>query len=342
MDIRNHFQLSQFDKLGDRHQHSFKLTLHQIQTDMRDVHFFFKKKMGFPKLNERGTADVFLGGKGLTVTVHLEAENAPRGKKARHIFTVKQVVAKVDKLKFAIRDSKHDTLIKVLRPLATGIIKKAISKAAEQGIRNGLEDLDRQLIELRDRIERNKQIEGKVSATPSRTRSRRTRTRAPSRATAPLSLPPRSATRSSPTSATPTDGLPRSTSARLPPRLRPATPARHGTRQPSPSCSPVRRIRATPRRPRPRTSAPRLTTPVATPVLLLLLALPLLVDLALLVRALPLRVQEASRTLLLRVSASPWNCFGLLDSERYPRSWCHRCRHWCYCVEHAGHHGCCS
>ncbi|SPO29903.1 uncharacterized protein UTRI_06180_B [Ustilago trichophora] len=161
MDIRNHFKLSQFDKLGDRHQHSFKLTLHQIQTDMRDVHFFFNKKMGFPKLNERGTADVFLGGKGLTVTVHLEAENAPRGKKSRHIFTVKQVVAKVDKLKFAIRDSKHDTLIKILRPLATGIIKKQISKAAEQGIRDGLEDLDRQLVELRDRIERNKQIEGK-------------------------------------------------------------------------------------------------------------------------------------------------------------------------------------
>ncbi|GAC75401.1 hypothetical protein PANT_15c00056 [Moesziomyces antarcticus T-34] len=161
MDIRNHFKLSQFDKLGDRHQHSFKLTLHQVQTDMRDVHFFFNKKMGFPKLNERGTADVFLGGKGLTVTVHLEAENAPRGKKSRHIFTVKQVVAKVDKLKFAIRDSKHDTLIKILRPLATGIIKKQISKAAEQGIRDALEDLDRQLVELRDRIERNKAIEGK-------------------------------------------------------------------------------------------------------------------------------------------------------------------------------------
>lgn len=161
MDMRNYFKLSQFDKLGDKHQHSFKLTLHQIQTDMRDVHFFFKKKQGFPKLNEKGTADVFLGGKGLTVTVHLEAENAPRTKKSRHIFTVKQVVAKVDKLKFAIRDSKHDTLIKVLRPLATGIIKKAVSKAAEQGIRNALQDVDRQLVELRDRIERNKQIQGK-------------------------------------------------------------------------------------------------------------------------------------------------------------------------------------
>ncbi|SAM85576.1 uncharacterized protein UBRO_13922 [Ustilago bromivora] len=161
MDVRNHFKLSQFDKLGDRHQHSFKLTLHQIQTDMRDVHFFFNKKLGFPKLKERGTADIFLGGKGLTVTVHLEAENAPRGKKSRHIFTVKQVVAKVDKLKFAIRDSKHDTLIKVIKPLATGIIKKQISKTAEQGIRDGLEDLDRQLVELRDHIERNKALEGK-------------------------------------------------------------------------------------------------------------------------------------------------------------------------------------
>ncbi|CCF49801.1 uncharacterized protein UHOR_13922 [Ustilago hordei] len=117
----------------------------EMDTDMRDVHFFFNKKLGFPKLKERGTADIFLGGKGLTVTVHLEAENAPRGKKSRHIFTVKQVVAKVDKLKFAIRDSKHDTLIKVIKPLATGIIKKQISKAAEQGIRDGLEDLDRQL-----------------------------------------------------------------------------------------------------------------------------------------------------------------------------------------------------
>ncbi|SPC61997.1 uncharacterized protein UHOD_13922 [Ustilago sp. UG-2017b] len=161
MDVRNHFKLSQFDKLGDRHKHSFKLTLHQIQTDMRDVHFFFNKKLGFPKLKEHGTADIFLGGKGLTVTVHLEAENASRGKKSRHIFTVKQVVAKVDKLKFAIRDSKHDTLIKVIKPLATGIIKKQISKAAEQGIRDGLEDLDRQLVELRDRIERNKALEGK-------------------------------------------------------------------------------------------------------------------------------------------------------------------------------------
>ena len=161
VDARNYFKLSAYKKINDVHNHTFKISLHQIQADMRDIHFYFKKKVGFPKLSEHGTADVFLGGNGLSVTVELNAANAPPGKKSAHMFTVKTVKAKVDKLNFAIRGSKHDTLIKVLRPLATSLIKKQICKAAEQGIRGGLEDLDRQLVELRDRIERNKEIEGK-------------------------------------------------------------------------------------------------------------------------------------------------------------------------------------
>lgn len=36
---------------------------------------------------------------------------------------------KVDTLKFAIRESKHDLLYKTLRPLATGLIKKQVQKA---------------------------------------------------------------------------------------------------------------------------------------------------------------------------------------------------------------------
>ncbi|PWN48589.1 hypothetical protein IE53DRAFT_375503 [Violaceomyces palustris] len=152
VEARNYFKLSQYKKLGDVHQHSFKIHLAQIQSDMRDIAFSFRKKTGFPKLNEHGIADVFLGGKGLSITIHLEAENAPRGKKSNHIF----------KLNFAIRGSKHDTLIKILRPMATSLIKKQICKAAEQGIRGGLEDLDSQLVELRDRMEANKNDKDKT------------------------------------------------------------------------------------------------------------------------------------------------------------------------------------
>lgn len=49
--------------------------------------------------------------------------------------------------------SKHDILIKILRPLATRLIKQQICKAAEGGIRDGLEKLDAQLVELRDRMD---------------------------------------------------------------------------------------------------------------------------------------------------------------------------------------------
>ena len=41
--------------------------------------------------------------------------------------------------------SKHNLLYKTLRPLATGLIKKQISKAFADGIRTALEYLDAQL-----------------------------------------------------------------------------------------------------------------------------------------------------------------------------------------------------
>ena len=51
----------------DEFHHEFTLTLGQIQADMRDVAFYFRKKTGFPKLQDAGLADVVLGGQGLTV-----------------------------------------------------------------------------------------------------------------------------------------------------------------------------------------------------------------------------------------------------------------------------------
>ena len=67
---------------------------------------------------------------------------------------------KIDKLKFAVRDSKHATLINFLRPLATGLIKSAVTKALEAAVRSGLEQLDMQLSDLSERLEDAKQQEG--------------------------------------------------------------------------------------------------------------------------------------------------------------------------------------
>ncbi|KAJ4479342.1 hypothetical protein J3R30DRAFT_3289645 [Lentinula aciculospora] len=128
-------------------KHSLHLHLSHIQTDMKDVAFYFRKKTGLPKLKDSGLADVLLGGDGLSATIHLESSSDPTT-----LFDIKNIAVKVDTLKFAIRDSKHDLLYKTLRPLATGLIKKQIQKAVADGMRTGLEWLGEELIAVRDRM----------------------------------------------------------------------------------------------------------------------------------------------------------------------------------------------
>ncbi|EIN05339.1 hypothetical protein PUNSTDRAFT_106990 [Punctularia strigosozonata HHB-11173 SS5] len=152
----NFLKFSPYEKIKDEHHHELTITLAQIQADMRDVAFWFRKKSGFPKLQDSGLADVLLGGEGLTVTVHLVSAD----KDPSSVFKVKNVAVKVDTLKFSIRDSKHDLLYKTLRPLATGLVKKQIQKAIADAITTGLEYVDGQLVGVRDRMSEAKASDG--------------------------------------------------------------------------------------------------------------------------------------------------------------------------------------
>jgi len=128
-------------------KHTLQLHMSHIQTDMRDVAFYFRKKTGLPKLKDSGLADVLIGGEGLSATIHLESTSDPTT-----LFDIKNINVKVDTLKFAIRDSKHDILYKTLKPLATGLIKKQVQKAVADGIRTGLEWLGEELVTVKDKM----------------------------------------------------------------------------------------------------------------------------------------------------------------------------------------------
>jgi hypothetical protein len=84
----------------------------------------------------------------LQVTVHLVSADKDKSS----VFKVKSIRAKVDSLKFSIRDSKHDILYKTLRPLATALVKKQIQKAVTDAIMTGMEYVDGQLVAVRDRV----------------------------------------------------------------------------------------------------------------------------------------------------------------------------------------------
>ncbi|KIK80530.1 hypothetical protein PAXRUDRAFT_833465 [Paxillus rubicundulus Ve08.2h10] len=149
MVAHNYLKFSPYSEISDEHFHEFTFTFAQIQADMRDVSFYFRKKGGFPKVADSGVADVVLGGSGVTATVHLVSAGNDRSS----VFKVRDVHVKVGSLKFSIRESKHDLLYKTLKPLATGLVKKQIQKAIAGAIRTGLEYVDGQLVSVRDRME---------------------------------------------------------------------------------------------------------------------------------------------------------------------------------------------
>lgn len=141
-----HFhRMSPFKGIKDNHKGSVKLLLSQIQTDIRDVAWSINKKQGFPSIKDSGLADVFLGGQGMTVAVALETQTG-----TRDVFRVKEVKAKIHNMDFAVRKSKHDVLVKVMRPLARSLVKKQICTLAQNGIREALEKVNENLVVARE------------------------------------------------------------------------------------------------------------------------------------------------------------------------------------------------
>lgn len=153
LDAHNFMKFSPYDTIPDEQHHEFEFKFAQMQADMRDVAIWYRKKTGFPKVEDSGIADVLIGGSGLTATVHLVSADKDKSS----VFKVKSVHVKVDTLKFSIRDSKHDLLYKTLKPLATALVKRQIQKAIAGGIQTGFEYLDGQLVSVRDRMKEAKE-----------------------------------------------------------------------------------------------------------------------------------------------------------------------------------------
>lgn len=128
MEMRNYLKMSPYDAIQDNGRSELRLEGSQMQVDMRDVAFWYKKKGGMgPNMSDSGLADVLIGGKGLQVDIHIvTTDKRDKGR----IIKVKDVNVKMDSLKFSIRGSKHDLLYKVFGSVATGLVKKQIQKVS--------------------------------------------------------------------------------------------------------------------------------------------------------------------------------------------------------------------
>jgi hypothetical protein len=91
-------KLSAYSAIKNDNAHSVWVSFTQIQTDIKDVAFYFKKKQGFPKISDHGIADVTIGGKGINGKIHLSTTG-----RSDQVFKVNDVTIKIDSLKFKVR-----------------------------------------------------------------------------------------------------------------------------------------------------------------------------------------------------------------------------------------------
>ncbi|KAG1401413.1 hypothetical protein G6F60_006399 [Rhizopus arrhizus] len=108
------------DEASKPSSQSLLVRMSEIQADMDDVVFWYNKKTGFPKLQDRGVASMAVGRRGITLVLRLRSvANDPT-----KTFKVDYCKCTVDKLKIKVNDSRHNMLYKTIAPLMMGTIRK--------------------------------------------------------------------------------------------------------------------------------------------------------------------------------------------------------------------------
>jgi hypothetical protein len=102
---------------------------YQIQLDVRDAEFAIRKHT-FPRIDDVGLADIFVGGNGLTIRTKIAVD--PNLWYTTLIPV--EIDASIDRLNVRIHDSRHDGLYKVLSATIVKRLKATICRAIEQRI----------------------------------------------------------------------------------------------------------------------------------------------------------------------------------------------------------------
>lgn len=121
---------------------SFLIEIAKIRAHLTSVNFYMNKKTGFPKIEDRGLADIDLMGNGLSLVVEVAPKIVKTGKEVHSVFETKNVSCTVDKLKIHLRETSHDTLYKILSPIINMVAKKKIESGISNYIRENMDKVN--------------------------------------------------------------------------------------------------------------------------------------------------------------------------------------------------------
>merc|ERR1712130_607770 len=122
-----------------QNDNSFILEISKIRAHLTSINFYVDKKTGFPKITERGLADVDLEGtNGMSLRIEIAPQVQKTGNEVHSLFEAKNVTCSIDKLKIHLRETSHDFLYKLISPIMNMVAKKKIQAGVCDAIRDGV------------------------------------------------------------------------------------------------------------------------------------------------------------------------------------------------------------
>lgn len=141
-------------KITNKNKNKVMISVSGVQMDLRDVSYYVNRKKGFPAIKDKGVADIFLGGEGLSFKI--SAETADAKDNSAHFFKVTKVDVDVKNLKVQLKKSNHKMLFGIVKPLLIKVIRPALQKVLEQQIKDTFSQADSFLYAIHSEAERAK------------------------------------------------------------------------------------------------------------------------------------------------------------------------------------------
>lgn len=140
-------------KITNKNKNKVMISVSGVQMDLRDVSYYVNRKKGFPSLKDKGVADIFLGGDGLSFKIAAETADKADG---QHFFKVSKVDVDVKNFSIKLKKSNHKLLFGLVKPLLIKVIRPVLQKVLEKQIKDSFIKADAFLYDIHEEAERAK------------------------------------------------------------------------------------------------------------------------------------------------------------------------------------------
>lgn len=137
-------------KVG-KNKHTVQVKVAGIQTDLRNVSYYVKKKQGFPSITDIGIFSVLMAGNGFSFQLGLSTAEATD---SQHFFKVDSVHVDIDYLKIKLHKSRHKMLFNLLKPVLMRVLRPTLQKVLEKAIKDNFHKFDASLYQIKKEADR--------------------------------------------------------------------------------------------------------------------------------------------------------------------------------------------